>query len=171
MRVYLTGFMGAGKSTVGRELAARLSWPFVDLDEEVELAAGLAVREVFEQRGEPEFRRLERGALLATLDRDPAVVAVGGGTLTVADNLETARAGGLVIWINPPFAAIVARIGAAGKADRPLFRDETSAFSLYRERLASYRRADLVIDVGAEESPAEVVGRIVLRLGERACST
>jgi shikimate kinase len=142
MRIYLTGFMGAGKTTVGRELAERLGWEFVDLDADVEARAGATV-----------------------------VVAVGGGTFADPAVLEAARAHGFVVFLNPSFATIVARIGGRGKSDRPLFRDEASAIALYRERLASYRRADLTIDVAREEGPREVAARIRLALPERVCST
>lgn len=169
MRVYLMGFMGAGKTTVGGELARRLGWPFLDLDREIETAAGASVRDIFETRGEPAFRLLERDALLGTLRRDPLVVATGGGTFVDPANFEAARAGGLTIWLNPPFATIVTRIGALGKDDRPLFGDETQAWALYRARLPVYRRADLTVDVGAGEEPAEIAARIALRLAERSC--
>lgn len=171
MRIYLTGFMGAGKTTVGRLLAGRLGWAFLDLDERIEQRAARSVREIFESAGEPEFRRLEREALAATFGADRLVVAAGGGTFADPGVLEAARAGGLVVFLNPPFATLVARIGALGKPDRPLFRDEASALALYRERLPGYRRADLTIDVGAAELPEELVSRILLALPERACTT
>ena len=81
------------------------------------------------------------------------------------------QASGLSVWLNLPFAAVVARVGALGKRDRPLFRDETQALALYRERLPAYRRADLTVDVGPEEGPEEIAARIALRIGERRCAT
>jgi len=171
LRIYLTGFMGSGKTTVGRLLAERLGCAFVDLDAEVERSAGLAVREIFERRGEAEFRRLERERLEATFALDPVVVATGGGTFAAGGNLAAARGRGLVVFLHPPFTAIVARIGALGKGDRPLFRDEASALALYRSRLPAYRRADLTVEVAAAESAEEVAARIVLALPERVCSS
>jgi shikimate kinase len=171
MRVYLMGFMGAGKTTVGRALAARLGWPFVDLDDEIEAAAGATVRDIFAARGEAAFRLLEREALSRTLERDPLVVATGGGTFTQSANLDAVRPGGLTVWLNPPFAAIVARVGALGKEDRPLYRDETQAWALYRERLPVYRRADLILDVSPDEQPEEIASRLALRLAEHTCAS
>ncbi len=169
MRIYLTGFMGAGKSAVGRRLAERLGIPFVDLDEEIEARAGLRVREIFERHGESEFRRLEQEALMATGEHPPepgVVVATGGGTVAFEANARWIRANGLAVWLNPAFATIVRRIGGLGKKDRPLFRDEAQALALYRERLPAYRQADLTVDVRPEEHPQEVAARIVLLLGK-----
>ena len=171
MRVLLTGFMGAGKTTVGRLLAEKLRLPFVDLDAEIEARSGLAVRELFACHGEAEFRRLERQLLVEMLARDPLVMATGGGTLVDPDNLALAKGAGLVIWLNPPFAVIARRIGPLGKRDRPLFPDEAAAFDLYRRRLPAYQRADLQIDVGAAESAPEVAARAALRVSELLCST
>jgi len=169
--VVLTGFMGAGKTTVGEALARALALPFVDLDREIEAESGRSVREIFAESGEPEFRRLERRRLELALAAGDRVIAAGGGTLVEPANLELARARGVVVWLNPPFATLMARIGPLGKLDRPLFRDETAAFDLYRSRLDAYRRADLRIDVDAREEPDEVAARIALRLAEMPCST
>lgn len=163
--------MGSGKTTVGRLLAGRLGVSFVDLDEEIERRAGLKVREIFERHGEPVFRQLEHEALLAVLDLADAVVATGGGTMVFEGNARLIRAEGLSVWLNPPFAAIAARIGGKGKKDRPLFRDEAQALELYRARLPAYQRADLTVDVTPAEGPEEVAARIALLIGERRCAT
>ncbi|HLF56270.1 MAG TPA: shikimate kinase [Thermoanaerobaculia bacterium] len=171
MRILLTGFMGAGKTTVGRLLAEQLRLDFVDLDQEIESASGLRVREIFERHGEPEFRALERRLLAEALGRDEIVIAAGGGTLADAETLELARRSGVVVWLNPTFSTLVARIGPRGKSDRPLFGDETQAFDLYRSRLPSYRQADLRIDVGPDEQAREVAARIALLLARPVCTT
>ena len=171
MRVYLTGFMGSGKTAAGQRLAERLGAPFVDLDSEVERRAGITVREIFERHGEPEFRRLEQEALKATGELPDVVVATGGGTVTFEANARFIRASGVSVWLNPPFSTIVGRIGGLGKQDRPLFRDEVQAFALYRERLPAYRQADLTVDVGAAEQPEEIAARIELLIGGGRCAT
>lgn len=168
MRLFLTGFMGAGKTTVGRHLAARLGREFVDLDEEVERRAGMSVRRIFETLGEPEFRRLEAEELQRAAARDEVVVATGGGTVCFPANARLLRAQGITVWLNPSFATLGARIGAGSKEDRPLFRNETQALALYRQRLPAYRAAaDLAVEVGPAEAAEEVAARIVLRLGVR----
>lgn len=172
MRVFLTGFMGAGKTAVGERLAERLAVPFVDLDREIEARAGMSIRQMFETQGEPAFRQLERETLRAVIAALPdAVVATGGGTFTFEANARLMGDNGMSVFLNPAFSTIVARIGGLGKADRPLFRDETQALALYRERLPAYRRADLTVDVGAGEGPQEVAARIALLIGKRGCVT
>jgi shikimate kinase len=173
VRVFLTGFMGAGKTSVGRILAARLGWAFLDLDEEIERRAGMSVRAIFETFGEPEFRRLEAEALRQASALDDVVVATGGGTIAFPENARLLHSQGVTIWLNPAFSTLAARVGAAGgfgRLDRPLFRDETQALGLYRQRLPAYRTADLTVEVGAAEAPEEVAARILLLLGRR-CAT
>jgi shikimate kinase len=167
MRIYLTGFMGAGKTTVGTLLAARLGLPFADLDAEIERRAGTTVREIFARGGEALFRRLEYEALAEQAARPGVVLAAGGGTVTATASRDLMAATGLVVWLNPPFTTVIERIGALGKDDRPLFRDEVQAWALYRERLPAYRRCDLEVAVAPAETPDEVAGRIALWVGER----
>ena len=168
MKIFLTGFMGAGKTTVGRHLATRLSLPFFDLDEEIERKAERSVRAIFESHGETEFRRLEQASLEAVCAHPRLVVATGGGTLTLEGNRELIRRSGLSVWLHPPFAALVERIGGGKRGDRPLFQDETQAWKLYRERLPTYQGCDLRIDVEASERAEEVAARIALMIREHA---
>lgn len=94
---------------------------------------------------------MEAETLRWTLALPDAVVALGGGTLAFEANAGAIGTQGLSVWINPAFATIASRIGGRGKADRPLFKDESQALALYRERLPAYRRADLTVDVAPDE--------------------
>ncbi len=170
-RVYLTGFMGAGKSAIGRRLAAALGWEFIDLDERVEETAGLPIAVLFERRGEDGFRALERTELTATLRRTRVVVATGAGALAQPGALELLRGRGLIIWLKLPFAELAQRVEAAGTGARPLYGDRRRARQLYRERLPFYRQADLVLAVDGGQSIETIVRRLVAELGVEACAT
>jgi shikimate kinase len=91
--------------------------------------------------------------------------------VTLEANRELMARHGISVWLNPPFATIVERIGARGKADRPLFVDETHALALYRERLPLYRRCQVTVDVEPREEAAEVAARIELLVAQRACGS
>lgn len=170
-RIFLTGFMGAGKTAIGRPLAVELGWEFVDLDEMVAAEAGRSVAQIFAAEGEAGFRRRERAALAALLDRRRLVVATGGGTLADPRGAELVRGRGLVVWIKPPFAKLAERVEEAGPGSRPLYRDRQRARRLYRQRLPSYRQADLVITVAGDDPVERVVRRLVAELGVSACAT
>src|ERR1041385_3469207 len=108
--VYLAGFMGSGKTTVGRLLADRLGWDFIDLDAEIEAAEETSIAQLFETRGEPEFRRIETEALrkaLRGIDRGvPAVIALGGGSFVEPVNAELLDGPGISIWLDFSFETI-----------------------------------------------------------------
>ena len=168
--VCLAGFMGSGKTTVGRLLAAHTGCRFVDLDERIEQAAGISIREFFERHGEPPFRQLEYETLARVLGEiaesgGTAVVALGGGTFAQPQNQEALRAAGAsVVWLDCPLEELIRR--CATMTHRPLFRDETSLRLLYEQRLPSYRLADARVE--STGKPREVIARILeLELFER----
>lgn len=162
MKIYLVGFMGSGKTTVGRELAARIDAPFFDLDELIESAEKMSIKDVFAQKGEPYFRKRERDLLRSTRHLDSAVIATGGGTFTFDENIQFIQSEGLSVYLSAPYALLRSRIGA--KEDRPLFRDDLSTHELYANRIRYYRMSDLTIDIREEETPVEIVERLMLEL-------
>jgi len=163
MKIYLVGFMGSGKTTVGRELAARIDAPFFDLDELIEAGEHLSIKEIFAQRGEPHFRKRERDVLRSTKHLDAAVIATGGGTFTFDENVQFIQSEGLSIYLSAPYALLRARIENKA-ADRPLFNDDLATHELFASRIRYYRMADLSVDVREEETPAEIAERLMLEL-------
>jgi shikimate kinase len=146
--VYLTGFMGSGKTSVARLLADRLGWDFIDLDAEIEARENATVAELFEKRGEPEFRRIESEVIRNVMRRiergSPSVVALGGGSFVQPGNAQLLENHGISIWLDCPFDTIQQRIVDAGS--RPLARDGAAFRRLYDERRAAYSNADYRVD-------------------------
>lgn len=163
MIVYLVGMPGSGKSTVGPELAARLGVPFLELDAEIERAAGASVREIFEQDGEARFRELEAAALVDAAGRDPSVVSCGGGVVLEPANRVTLRATGEVVFLSVPLEVLRERVRPA--VDRPLIREEGDLERLYRDREPLYREfAAHVVDAsGPVEEVAASIEKELLR--------
>lgn len=163
MKIYLVGFMGSGKTTVGRELASRLEMPFFDLDELVESAEGMSIKEIFAEKGEPHFRKREREILRTTKWLEHGVVATGGGTFTFEENIQFVKSEGLSLYLSAPFPLLHSRIGEKA-AERPLFRDENATRELYQQRLRFYKLSDLTLELKEEETIREAVERALLLL-------
>jgi shikimate kinase len=145
-KVYLVGFMGAGKSSVARALARRLHWKAEDVDEWIEREERRDIPTIFRQQGEPYFRSRERDALLHFLPVRGAVIAAGGGTFADPANRELMLRDGAVVWLDVPFATVLARVPADGR--RPLAADRAGLEQLYNQRLAAYRLAHVRVDAG-----------------------
>jgi len=161
-RVVLVGIMGSGKSTVGRLLASRLGWTFVDLDENVEKRAGASVEELFRTRGEAAFRALESDAGAAALARPSTVMAPGGGWSLAPGRLEQLPEGTLTVWLQVSAETAVRRATGSGRV-RPLLAGPdplARARELIREREPVYRRAALHLDA-EHASPSALVNAIV----------
>ena len=161
MKIYLVGFMGAGKTTIGRELAQRLDVPFFDLDELVESSENMSVKEIFAQYGEPHFRRRERDILRTTRYLEHGVIATGGGTFTFEDNIQFIKSEGFSVYLSAPYALLRTRVGEKA-AERPLFRDDRAAHELFTSRIRFYRMSDVILEIREEETPAEIVERLML---------
>jgi shikimate kinase len=150
--VYLAGFMGSGKTTVAHLLADRLGWNFIDLDAEIEAAEHKTIRELFETRGEPEFRRIETEMLRTVMRRIergvPCVIALGGGAFAQPANAKLLETHGISIWLDCPLETIEGRIGDGD--ERPLARDREAFRRLYEERREAYGLANYRIDADCE---------------------
>jgi shikimate kinase len=157
-KVYLVGFMGAGKSTVARALGKRLDWKVEDIDARIERAERRDIPSIFRDQGEPYFRAREREALVGLLAERGAVIASGGGTFSDASNRELMLRDGAVIWLDAPFETVLQRVPVDGR--RPLAADRVGMEQLYNQRLAAYRQAHLRVDAG-RDSVEELVDHIV----------
>jgi shikimate kinase len=155
--IYIAGFMGSGKSTVGRLLADQLGWDFVDLDAEIERAQVTTIARIFEERGEPEFRRIETQMMGRWVRRIeggvPTVVALGGGAFVHAGNFELIENHGVSIWLDCSFEEVIRRISDL-PLDRPLARDPEGFRKLYEDRREGYARADYRIEGSCEPGDA-----------------
>jgi shikimate kinase len=147
-KVYLVGFMAAGKTTVAQALARRLGWRAIDIDELVEQRERLPVADIFSKHGEPYFRVAERAALAGQLGVPHVVVATGGGTFVDPQNRAMINADGLSIWLDIPLERALARVPADGR--RPLAADRESFERLYHVRRAAYQQAHIRIDAGRQ---------------------
>lgn len=161
-KVYLVGFMGAGKSSVARALARRLDWRVEDIDERIERAERRDIPTIFRQDGEPYFRACERQALVALLPERGVVVASGGGTFADPANRELMLRDGAVVWLDAPFETIVARVPVDGR--RPLAAGRAEMERLYNQRLVAYQQAHVRVDAG-RGSIEELVDHILEWLG------
>jgi len=160
--LYLVGFMGSGKSAVGRLLADELGWSFADIDEDIEQAQGLPIAEIFDTRGEEEFRRIEQETLRKRV-RDvecgkPMVVALGGGAFIDPANRKLLEERGVTIWLDCPFPRICARM--EGQTHRPLARDPEKFQQLYNDRKDTYSKAEHRIEADTDD-PAAIVTQIL----------
>ena len=161
--IYLVGFMGSGKSTVGRRLAERLELPFVDLDDDIEAAAGRTIASIFSEDGEQAFRDAEHAALAARVGSSESfVLALGGGAFTFERNREVMRGAGTSVWLDCPFEVALRRV--AGFEHRPLAKDPVQFRALFEKRAADYAQADVRIPVVSDDA-GEAVAKIVEALG------
>jgi len=164
--LYVVGFMGCGKTTVGRLVAKQLGWRFADIDEDIEGREQMTIPEIFDKRGESEFRKIESEVLNRRVHEVargvPWVISVGGGCYAQADNYELIQNHGLTIWLDCPLEMVKARI--AHSTHRPLARDLEQLVKLYEERRPCYERADFRIEIGGGGSPAAAEAILALPL-------
>jgi len=172
-RVYITGFMGSGKSTIGPILANVLGYAFVDLDETIEARAGKPVQRIFSEEGEAAFRTLEAETLRETAAQERVVVALGGGALIHEDTLPWVLAHGVVVYLRVPLDELVQRL-RRGRVVRPLLLDAAGRLlttAALREKVGAmldhrapfYEQAHVVVDM-ANQSVGVAVDEVVKAL-------
>jgi shikimate kinase len=160
-KLYLVGFMGAGKTTVARSLARRIGWRIEDIDERIETLEHRPVSAIFAQSGEAYFRRLERQTLYELLPERNIVIATGGGTFVDPENRAAMLTDGAVVWLDVPLTRIVERVPADGR--RPLAADRAQMELLFTQRQLAYSQAHVHID--ASRPVDEVVERLLEWIG------
>jgi shikimate kinase len=169
-KVFLVGMMGVGKSTTGRLLAETLEWPYVDSDEEAVRVAGKPFKELWEENGEPGFRRLESQVVTDLASRHgPSVIALGGGAVLEKRNRDAITRAGLVVWLRADPATLSRRVGDG--SGRPLLKSGPAKAlkELSETRAPVYESvADLVFDVD-RTNPREVARKIALAVRGRQC--
>jgi shikimate kinase len=162
--IVLIGMMGAGKSSIGRRLAARLSLPFVDADSEIEKAASMTISEIFATHGEAYFRAGEARVIARLLEGGPQVLATGGGAFMNPETRAAIRAKGISIWLNAAFEILMRRVKR--RADRPMLAgpDPVDALTrLMQERYPVYAEAELTVesrDVPHETIVSEIIAML-----------
>jgi shikimate kinase len=172
-RIILTGFMGAGKSTIGRALAQHLGWTFLDLDHHLEERAHTTIPDLFARLGEPAFRRLESSALASALAMSSTVIALGGGTPEIHTNrlLLEQTPGTLTIFLDAPFPVLFDRCVLQalnpGTTDRPVLADPILAESRFRLRLPHYRRLAHLTQPTEDLTPAGTITAILQAIATR----
>lgn len=164
--IYLVGFMGCGKTTIGQMLARRIGWHFADLDHDIEKAHGGTVQQIFAIHGESHFRSLEHEALktrVSEIERGrPAVVALGGGTFVRPDNYALLENNGVTLWLDASFELIQKRVPADGT--RPLATDPVKFRALFDARRRLYQLADHRVSIESEDPEVNVDAIIALKL-------
>jgi len=164
--IYLVGFMGSGKSTIGRALADELGWKFFDLDDQIERREGVTIAEIFETRGEAAFRQTETTVLrehVRSVERgQPQVISLGGGAFLAQENADLVLNHGVAIWLDCPFSMIERRI--ANQTHRPLARDPDKLRCLFDSRQPAYARAHYRIEICDDDAQAAVRQILALQL-------
>lgn len=171
--IFLSGFMGAGKTAIGQLLADELDRPFLDLDDKIVEMAGQSIPKIFKDSGEPAFRTLERRALLEVIREFEGIVALGGGSIQNQHMLDHIKLNGLLIFIETPITVILDRIST--DKNRPLLQDEDGNIKsreeleqelneLYHERLPLYEQAVIKITNDGSNSIEQMVGKLLKKI-------
>ncbi|APG46827.1 shikimate kinase [Phaeobacter porticola] len=160
--IVMVGMMGAGKTAVGRALAARLKAPFLDSDHEIETAANRTIPEIFARDGEPFFRQKERQVIRRLLDEKRCVLSTGGGAFLSEENRNIISERGIAVWLQADLDVLWGRV--KHRDTRPLLRTDdphATLAGLYRDRVPYYAKADLTVVSDGQASIDDMAGRVV----------
>jgi shikimate kinase len=160
-KIYLVGFMAAGKTTLAQALARKLGWRVEDVDLLIESRERRTVAEIFAREGEPYFRSIERQVIWSLLPERHAVIATGGGTFIDPENRAAINADGVSVWVDVPFEVLLNRIPADGR--RPLANDRVQIALLYETRRLAYQQAQVRLDASLSR-PEELVDQLIEQL-------
>lgn len=170
----LVGMMGAGKTTVGRRLANQLGRSFFDSDDEIEKAAQMSIPEIFEQRGEPEFRAGETRVIARVLKDRDIVLATGGGAFVNPETRELVKAGAVSVWIRADFDLLFARVSR--RSNRPLLKTANPRATLHKlieDRYPIYAEADVTVisrDVPQDVVASDLIEAVLAHLNTESAS-
>lgn len=166
--VVLTGFMGTGKTEVGKILSQRLGFLFVDVDTEIEKEEGMKITEIFKKYGEPRFREIEADVIKRISDKEGLVISTGGGAVLRKENMDNLRRKGIIVCLTASAETILKR--TSNSDDRPLLQVEDPLKrikELLEFRKPYYEKADIMIDTEGR-SPIEVAEEIIQKMKDKA---
>lgn len=164
MNIVLSGFMGSGKTTIGKALSNLLDYTFIDMDDRIEQEVGMPIPEFFSSLGEAEFRYIESKVAKKLGGKNKKIIATGGGALLTQENVTALKENGKIIFLDVPIEDLIVRIEHAHTV-RPLAKQRTpdEIIALYNQRLPIYQSsADIIVD--ADDTPLQVAKRIVKQL-------
>jgi shikimate kinase len=163
--IYLVGFMGSGKSTVGKILAEKLNMNFIDIDKLIEEKEGMKIKDIFEQKGESYFRELERKQIEVIVNQEGLVVSTGGGLGANLDNMNLMKKNGDVVWLDVSLNTVLDRLN--NDQDRPLLKQPIEKIKqLFEERKNVYRLANIRINAD-KKTPSQIVEEILTKIKRR----